>query len=111
MSPRDLVYVGHMLDMARKAVSKTEGISREVKQYQGQLFAAVNNGANTVALYTREGGGLMFDKLVTTTSPPLSVDFGNDHMYVAGATTVDSFVLHGNHAEWRDGTTFLELAK
>ena len=29
MSPRDLVYVGHMLDMARKAVSKTPGPSRE----------------------------------------------------------------------------------
>ena len=29
MLPRDLVYVGHMLDMARKAVSKTQGISRE----------------------------------------------------------------------------------
>lgn len=28
MSPRDLVYVGHMLDMTRKAVSKTQGISR-----------------------------------------------------------------------------------
>ena len=28
MSPRDLVYLGHMLDMARKAVSKTQGISR-----------------------------------------------------------------------------------
>ena len=28
MSPRDLVYVGHMLDMARKAVSKTQGLSR-----------------------------------------------------------------------------------
>ena len=28
MSQRDLVYVGHMLDMARKAVSKTQGISR-----------------------------------------------------------------------------------
>lgn len=26
MSPRDLVYVGHMLDMARKAVSKTPGV-------------------------------------------------------------------------------------
>ena len=24
MSPRDLVYVGHMLDMARKAVAKTQ---------------------------------------------------------------------------------------
>ena len=29
MSPRDLLYVGHMLDTARKAVGKTQGISRE----------------------------------------------------------------------------------
>jgi len=29
MSPRDLVYVGHMLDMARKAVGKTRGLSRD----------------------------------------------------------------------------------
>jgi uncharacterized protein with HEPN domain len=29
MSPRDLVYVGHMLDMAKKAVSKTTGLSRD----------------------------------------------------------------------------------
>ena len=29
MSQRDLVYVGHMLDMARKAVGKTQGMSRE----------------------------------------------------------------------------------
>jgi len=28
MSPRDLVYVGHMLDMARKAVDETGGLSR-----------------------------------------------------------------------------------
>jgi len=28
MSPRDLVYVGHMLDMAKKAISKTQGLSR-----------------------------------------------------------------------------------
>jgi uncharacterized protein with HEPN domain len=28
MSQRDLVYVGHMLDMARKAVGKTRDISR-----------------------------------------------------------------------------------
>ena len=28
MSPRDLVYVGHMLDMARKAVTKTQELSR-----------------------------------------------------------------------------------
>jgi len=28
MSPRDLVYVGHMLDMAKKATNKTQGLSR-----------------------------------------------------------------------------------
>jgi uncharacterized protein with HEPN domain len=28
MSPRDLAYVGHMLDMAKKAVAKTLGLSR-----------------------------------------------------------------------------------
>jgi uncharacterized protein with HEPN domain len=30
MSPRDLLYVEHMLEMATKAVSKTQGISREM---------------------------------------------------------------------------------
>ena len=29
MSPRDLVYVGHMLDMARKAVAKVRDLPRE----------------------------------------------------------------------------------
>jgi hypothetical protein len=86
------------------------GNARGVKQYNGELFAAVNNGSNTVAIYKRDGNGLKFDKLVTTTSAPVSVDFGQDHLYVAGATTVDSFVLHRNNVEWMDGTTALELA-
>ena len=85
------------------------GNARGVKQYNGEIVAVVNNGSGTVALYKRHGKGLKFDKLVTTTSAPVSVDFGNDHMYVAGATTVDSFVLHGNNVEWMDGTTWLAL--
>jgi hypothetical protein len=35
MSPRDLVYVGHMLDMARKAVSNTQGISHSRRKGDG----------------------------------------------------------------------------
>ena len=85
------------------------GNARGVKQFDGEVFAAVNNGSSTVALYRRNGNALKFDKLVTTTSAPVSVDFGNDHMYVAGATTVDSFVVHRHNVEWRDGTTWLEL--
>ena len=86
------------------------GNARGVKQDNGELFAAVNNGSNTVAVYKRDGNRLRFDKLVTTTSAPVSVDFGHDHLYVAGATTVDSFVVHRNTVEWMDGTTTLELA-
>jgi hypothetical protein len=86
------------------------GNARGVKQYRGEVVAVVNNGSNSVALYRRDGNGLRFDKLVTTTSAPVSVDFANDHMYVAGATTVDSFVIRHNRVEWLDGTASLELA-
>ena len=82
------------------------GNARGVKQYNGELFAAVNNGSNTVAIYKRDGNGLRFDKLVTTTSAPVSVDFGHDHLYVAGATTVDSFVAASEQRGmdgWHDG--------
>jgi hypothetical protein len=84
--------------------------ARGVKQYQGELFAAVNNGSNSVALFRRDHDRLMFEKLVSTTSKPLSIDFGNDHMYVAGASTVDSFAIQGGRVEWLDGTTGLVLA-
>jgi hypothetical protein len=86
------------------------GNARGIRQYRGELVAAVNNGSNTVAVYRRQGDALRLEKLVTTTSAPVSIDFGNDHMYVAGATTVDSFVIDGNTVGWRDGTTSLQLA-
>ncbi len=41
MSPRDLVYVGHMLDMATKAVSKTEGLRREAYDADENLRLAL----------------------------------------------------------------------
>jgi hypothetical protein len=85
------------------------GNARGVRQRNGALVAAVNNGSNTVAVFKRDGDLLKFDKVVSTTSAPVSVDFGNDHMYVAGATTVDSFALNRNSVEWLDGTSVLEL--
>jgi hypothetical protein len=83
------------------------GNARGVKEYDGRLLAAVNNGSNSVAIFKREGDRLEFQKTVTTTSAPVSVDFGNGHMYVAGATTVDSFELRGDEVRWMDGTTGL----
>jgi hypothetical protein len=86
------------------------GNARGIKQLEGALVAVVNNGSSTVALFRRDGDRLRFDKVVPTSSAPVSVDFGNDHLYVAGATTVDSFVLHERSVEWLDGTIDLALA-
>jgi len=84
--------------------------ARGVKQYNGDLVAVVNNGSSTVAVFRRDGDRLKFDRLVSTTSRPVSVDFGNGHMYVAGVASVDSFVIHDGRVEWLDGTTALRLA-
>jgi hypothetical protein len=86
------------------------GNARGVRQYNGELVAAVNNGSNTVAVFRRQQDGFKFEKLVSTTSAPVSVDFGNGHMYVAGAATIDSFVLNGVTVGELDGTTTLQLA-
>jgi hypothetical protein len=86
------------------------GNARGVKEFDGTIVAVVNNGSNTVAIFSRVGDGLKFDKVVSTTSAPVSVDFGNDHMYVAGATTVDSFTLRERSVGFLDGTTELTLA-
>src|SRR5207244_4358110 len=86
------------------------GNARGVKQYNGRLFAAINNGSGNVALFTRAGDRLVFEQLVSTTSPPVSIDFANGHMYVAGASSVDSFVIHENHVGALDGTTGLVLS-
>jgi hypothetical protein len=86
------------------------GNARGIKQYEGRLVAVVNTGSGDVALFRRNGDLLKFDRTIQATSAPVSVDFGNDHLYVAGATTVDSFVLHENAVEGLDGTTELTLA-
>ena len=86
------------------------GNAHGIKQHDGRLVAVVNNGSNSVALFRRDGDVLKFDNVVSTTSAPVSVDFGNDHLYVAGATTVDSFVLRQHSVDWLDGTTDLALA-
>jgi uncharacterized protein with HEPN domain len=43
MSPRDLVYVGHMLDMARKATGKSNGLAREAYDSDENLRLALTH--------------------------------------------------------------------
>jgi hypothetical protein len=86
------------------------GNARGVRSDGGTLLAAVNNGSNNVATFEWSGtNSLDFERLITTTSAPVSIDFANNHMYVAGATSVDSFVMFGSSVGWLDGTTALTL--
>jgi hypothetical protein len=48
MSPRDLVYVGHMLDMTRKALDKTDGITRDA--YDAESVSGASQLAGRGAL-------------------------------------------------------------
>ena len=54
MSQRDLVYVGHMLDMARKAVGKTQGISREAYDADENLRLALIHLIQTIGEAARQ---------------------------------------------------------
>jgi hypothetical protein len=85
------------------------GNARGVRQLDGELFAAVNAGSNTVAIFRRNGNSLSLEQLLATSSAPESLDFGNDHLYVAGAQTIDSFDVKNHRIGGRDGSALLEL--
>jgi uncharacterized protein with HEPN domain len=54
MTQRDLVYVGHMLDMARKAVSKTNGIPRQAYDGDENLRLALIHLIQTIGEAARQ---------------------------------------------------------
>src|SRR3989442_14280123 len=95
--------------LSTQGAGRVGGNARGVRQLNGELVAVVNYGSNSVALFKRHGDRLMFDRTVTTTSAPVSIDFGNDHMYVAGSTTIDSFEVQHDNVVGRDGAAALEL--
>jgi len=66
--------------LATRGQGGVGGNARGVRQSHGEIVAVVNNGSNSVTIFRRDGHELRFDKIVTTTSAPVSVDFGNDHL-------------------------------
>ena len=60
------------------------------------LVAVVNFGSQTVAIFERCDDGFHFKQLVPTASSPLSVAFGDEHLYVLGTTSVESHRIFGS---------------
>jgi len=75
---------------------------------KNDLVAAVNFGSQTVSLFEREDGGLQLAQVVSTVSSPLSVAFGEDHLYILGTTTIESHPIYGHQVgNSADGVTTL----
>ena len=54
MSLRDFVYVGHMLDMARKAIGKTAGVTREAYDRDENLRLALTHLVQVIGEAARQ---------------------------------------------------------
>ncbi len=60
------------------------------------MVAAVNFGSQSVSLFEREGDGMRLTQVLSTITSPLSVAFGEGHLYVLGTTTIESHAIYGH---------------
>jgi hypothetical protein len=74
------------------------------------LTAVVNFGSKSVAIFARQGNGFQVRQMISTASSPVSVAFGNDHLYILGTTTVESHAINGSHVGSADGVVSLYKA-
>jgi hypothetical protein len=73
--------------------------------------AVVNFGSQSVSILGRGDDGFTVRALVSTVSPPVSVAFGKDHLYVLGTTTVESHRIQGSTVDANtDGVISLSRA-
>lgn len=73
--------------------------------------AVVNFGSQNVSVFSRGESGFELRELVPALSPPVSVAFGNDHLYVLGTTTVESHRVDGDWIDYAaDGSVTLLAA-
>ncbi len=56
----------------------------------GDRLAVVNFGSNNVSIFVHSDEGFRLTQVVPTASSPLSVAFGHGHLYILGATAVES---------------------
>uniref|UniRef100_Q025Y5 3-carboxymuconate cyclase n=1 Tax=Solibacter usitatus (strain Ellin6076) TaxID=234267 RepID=Q025Y5_SOLUE len=76
----------------------------------GNLAAAVNFGSTNVTIFVRHGNAMEPAQLIKTSSQPVSVAFGHNHLVVLGQTTAESFAVFGNTVS-KDNDGVVQLAK
>ena len=61
-----------------------------------RIAAAVNFGSSNVTIFVRRGNAMEPTQVIKTSSQPVSVAFGHNHLVVLGLTTAESFPVYGN---------------
>jgi hypothetical protein len=64
-------------------------------QTKDGLVAAVNFGSKSVSIFQVGFDGLSLAQVVPTVANPVSVAFGDNHLYILGATKVESHAIFG----------------
>jgi hypothetical protein len=73
-----------------------------------EAVALVNFGSQSVSIFDIGGPSIELRQVVATLSPPVSVAFGKDHLYVLGTTSVESHRVYGRDVDSEpDGTAAL----
>lgn len=74
----------------------------------GSRVAIVNFGSQTVSIFTHSNSGVHLEQVVPSVSNPVSVAFGHGHLYILGATSVESHqVVDSGVSVGADGITSL----
>ncbi len=78
---------------------------------QGRLLAVVNFGSQNVTVFVQNGQGFRMGSKISSVSKPVSVAFGQGHLYILGTTTVESHRVTGLSVQSVvDGMTMLTVA-
>jgi hypothetical protein len=76
-----------------------------------QQVAVINFGSSSVSLFKVTQNGFKFTQLIPSASSPVSVAFGNGHLYILGTTMVESHPMFGEEVSTNaDGMAHLSLA-
>ena len=62
----------------------------------GPIAAVVNFGSTNVTIFVRQGNAMQPTQTIKTSSQPVSVAFGHDHLVVLELTAAESFPVYGN---------------
>lgn len=98
-----LIYNTHGALLGQVPTHGEGGVSGNaggIAQDHDQL-AVVNFGSGNVSVFDKERGqnGLRFEKLVPALTNPISVAFGNDHLYILTAGYIESHRIDSNGVE------------